>query len=286
MTQETVTYLTNIVIAVILAVLLTHFWLGQGRQRHQSYWMISAWVIAAADLLFALRPELPNWVGRFAPTLLVTVGHAGLFLGARATAQRSAPWGWVGALTALHGAMLVFFLTLDHPTHWRMVTNGVVWATLALGAGFTLRQAPLFFWKSPFAPANVFFAHGAFHVLRVLLAIAAGNFGWSSVAEGLQIFGDLEATFFTVALFVSLLVASLQLRHEELSSARAEVETLSGLLPICAWCKKIRDDAGYWQQVEDYFERRDRIRFTHGICADCANTVQNESAASNPTERR
>lgn len=277
MSQETVTYLTNIVIAIILAVLLTHFWLGQGRPRHLLYWMASAWVIGVADVLFALRPELPHWVARFAPTILVTVGHAGLFLGACVTAQRPERWRLAAGVTAAHGALLLFFLTLDQPTYWRMVTNGVVWSSFAFAAFAILRAAPVFFWRSPFAPANVFLAHGIFHVLRVLLAISSGNFDWPNVALALQVVGDLEATFFTVALFVSLLVASLQLRHEELMSARAEVETLSGLLPICAWCKKVRDDAGYWQQVEDYFERRDRIRFTHGICADCATTVQTEA---------
>lgn len=49
------------------------------------------------------------------------------------------------------------------------------------------------------------------------------------------------------------------------------MQTLSGLLPICAWCKKVRDDAGYWEQVEDYFARRDKIEFTHGICSECAD---------------
>ncbi|MDB6113204.1 MAG: hypothetical protein JWQ62_149, partial [Lacunisphaera sp.] len=84
-----------------------------------------------------------------------------------------------------------------------------------------------------------------------------------------QIIGDLEVSFFMVALFVSLLLANLQLRHEELSSAHAEVQALSGLLPICAWCKKVRDDDGYWQQVDDYFSSRSRIQFTHGMCTDC-----------------
>lgn len=274
MGQETVTYLTNIIIAVILAALLTHFWLGQGRNRLLMYWMISAWIIVAADVLFALRPELPLSFGRFTPTILVTLSHAGLFAGARATAQRPVPWSLLGIIVLVHAAALGYFLTLDHPTHWRMVINGAVWSVLAFASFVSLRHAPVFFWQPLISPANAFLAHGAFHVVRISLAIAAAEQEWPSVAAALQIVGDLEASFFTVALFVALLIATLQLRHQELSSARAEVETLSGLLPICAWCKKVRDDAGYWQQVEDYFERRDHIRFTHGICADCADNFR------------
>ena len=72
-----------------------------------------------------------------------------------------------------------------------------------------------------------------------------------------------------MALFVSLLIAHLQLRNEELGRALVEVKTLSGLLPICAWCHKVRDDDGYWQQLEEYFVSHSQVKFTHGICGDC-----------------
>ncbi len=56
---------------------------------------------------------------------------------------------------------------------------------------------------------------------------------------------------------------------DELRRALAEVKTLSGLLPICANCKKIRDDGGYWTQVESYLLQKADVSFTHGICPDC-----------------
>ncbi len=55
----------------------------------------------------------------------------------------------------------------------------------------------------------------------------------------------------------------------ELKTALAEVKTLSGLIPICASCKKIRDDHGYWQQVESYIQKYSDAKFTHGLCPDC-----------------
>ncbi|OGV63950.1 MAG: hypothetical protein A3K19_00335 [Lentisphaerae bacterium RIFOXYB12_FULL_65_16] len=59
----------------------------------------------------------------------------------------------------------------------------------------------------------------------------------------------------------------------ELRRALAEVHTLSGLLPICAHCKKIRDDAGYWTHVETYVHQHSGARFSHGICPDCMRQV-------------
>ncbi len=56
----------------------------------------------------------------------------------------------------------------------------------------------------------------------------------------------------------------------ELTQALAEIKQLSGLLPICSHCKKIRDDRGYWHQVESYIEKSSEAFFSHSICPDCA----------------
>ena len=54
-----------------------------------------------------------------------------------------------------------------------------------------------------------------------------------------------------------------------LEKALREVKTLRGILPICSYCKKIRDDEGYWNQVEDYVRKRSDANFSHGICPSC-----------------
>jgi len=56
---------------------------------------------------------------------------------------------------------------------------------------------------------------------------------------------------------------------QELQAAMASIKTLKGLLPICASCKKIRNDKGYWQQVESYLAEHSEVQFSHGICPDC-----------------
>lgn len=61
-------------------------------------------------------------------------------------------------------------------------------------------------------------------------------------------------------------------RVRELELALAQVKQLQGLLPICSYCKKIRDDKNYWQQVESYIARHTEARFSHGICPDCYRT--------------
>ena len=59
----------------------------------------------------------------------------------------------------------------------------------------------------------------------------------------------------------------------DLQEALANVKTLSGLLPICSYCKKIRNDEGYWQQLEAYIHQRSEAQFSHGVCPDCYKRV-------------
>jgi PAS domain-containing protein len=59
----------------------------------------------------------------------------------------------------------------------------------------------------------------------------------------------------------------------ELQDALARVHVLSGMLPICSSCKKVRDDDGYWEQVEVYVQRHSDAQFSHGLCPDCMRTL-------------
>jgi hypothetical protein len=67
-----------------------------------------------------------------------------------------------------------------------------------------------------------------------------------------------------------------RLKNVELQAALEQVQQLSGLLPICASCKKIRDDSGYWQDVAVYIRDHSEAEFSHGICPDCMGDLQRE----------
>jgi hypothetical protein len=60
---------------------------------------------------------------------------------------------------------------------------------------------------------------------------------------------------------------------QEFAEAQETVHLLRGLLPICAWCKKIRNEAGSWEQLENYIHDHSRVEITHGICQECATRV-------------
>ncbi len=72
-----------------------------------------------------------------------------------------------------------------------------------------------------------------------------------------QLFATIELALHTV---------KIEKEREQLVD---EIKTLRGLLPICANCKNIRDDKGYWHEIEEYFTSRSEASFTHGICPKC-----------------
>lgn len=76
--------------------------------------------------------------------------------------------------------------------------------------------------------------------------------------------------------------AELRETNKRLEEALHSVKTLKGLLPICAWCRKVREDAGYWSALESYVSARTDATFTHGICPDC----QKQHFGEAPTCRR
>lgn len=94
--------------------------------------------------------------------------------------------------------------------------------------------------------------------------------GWLLVGERLMVTGSDVLTELS-QLNNELVNISRELRkkNRELQDARDKVRTLSGLLPICSYCKKIRDDKGYWDTVEGYISSKSDASFSHGICPCC-----------------
>ncbi len=80
--------------------------------------------------------------------------------------------------------------------------------------------------------------------------------------------GELTARVSVAKRMVDLQTALAE-KIAELQKASEEIKTLQGIIPICANCKKIRDDTGYWQQVEEYISHHSHAVFSHGICPVC-----------------
>ena len=87
----------------------------------------------------------------------------------------------------------------------------------------------------------------------------------SAITVALARFGDLME--------MARLNEALQQSNAELQTALNQIQTLKGLLPICAQCKKIRDDKGYWHEVEVYIREHSDADFSHGLCPHCLRAL-------------
>jgi CheY-like chemotaxis protein len=103
-------------------------------------------------------------------------------------------------------------------------------------------------------------------------------------ARDTEPFGFILKPFDEATLRVNIEVALYKHRMERerdeligrLREALAEVKTLSGIIPICGWCKNIRNDKGYWESVERYVQAHSQADFTHSVCPACAAKIKSE----------
>jgi hypothetical protein len=121
------------------------------------------------------------------------------------------------------------------------------------------------------------------HVLHVETASGPPRSFYFSFVEadnGFSIFGRPEAEeqeiirqVLTLNQELSNLTRALHKKNAQLEAALSQVKTLSGLLPICSHCKSVRDDKGYWKQIEAYIGKHSDATFSHSICPDCAKKL-------------
>jgi hypothetical protein len=95
---------------------------------------------------------------------------------------------------------------------------------------------------------------------------------WALLAWFLQVLG----------MSTGFLVVILNLEHVALERSQENVRRLRGMLPICAWCKKVRDDSGYWREIEVYVRDHSEADFTHGLCPACHERLDPASANAPP----
>jgi len=92
---------------------------------------------------------------------------------------------------------------------------------------------------------------------------------YSSAAVFYKSLSELVDTIDSQRLKIEERTAELARTNRELEEALRDIKTLSGLLPICSNCKKVRDDSGYWQQLDHYLQSHSQAKFTHSFCPDC-----------------
>ncbi len=127
-----------------------------------------------------------------------------------------------------------------------------------------------------FAIVKKVFAEGKTEEIEVRVPLPSGDtYYLTTVKPILNDFGEVETVICTSKNITKRKLAEVALKkeHDKLLKALKEIKTLTGLLPICASCKKIRDDKGYWNQIEGYIQQHSDAQFSHAICPACAKKL-------------
>lgn len=161
----------------------------------------------------------------------------------------------VGTSLLLQTATVIFALRLILVTGWKKA-----WILLSLGiASMEIRRAITF----------IHILTGNGRSQPELSYEIIGLVGSAIMLAGVLLIGPV---------FLSVKTAEREQKKafDELKEATSKIKILSGLLPICASCKKIRDDKGYWEQIEVFVRDRSEAEFSHGICPECAKKLYPE----------
>lgn len=200
--------------------------------------------------------------------------------------RRAGSWG---LLYLVSGAFLLLAATYAFPPQLAEILQltgeqSRFWSTLAKftfmfvpGGLIRLSMSAMFFryWKR----THVW---GALIAALFSLPHAAGSlvlplqWYFSYFPPGAHLFWFIQILGFSVgslALVFNRQYARLERTNAELKKALQKVRTLRGLLPICAACKKVRDDSGYWQEIEQYLYQHSEAELSHGLCPQCTQTL-------------
>jgi hypothetical protein len=267
--------------------------------RGTRYWAAGASGFAAFALLIVLRDFLPPWIA-------IVVSNAGLIASLTLIAHGLAVFVGAPARRRLYPAVCtasVVGLAYFHLAHdsfaARVIVFSLAIAVVAADMVWLVLESR--------GPESVL----ARRLVSIVCVAAVGVQGLRIAFTGLVPAQDLFQTsapvtiallslpLLVVALMFSLMVLAASRSAGELEAERArladangrlqaaldDVRTLTGLLRVCAWCKRIKDDDGRWQDMEVYLRDRSDTSFTHGVCPECAGKVQAELVASRPIGR-
>ncbi|MFH1532431.1 MAG: hypothetical protein ABIK09_17030 [Pseudomonadota bacterium] len=187
-------------------------------------------------------------------------------------------------------------MDLKNPSKW-VVWGGVVLLTILLGLADWKTGHELNFFVFYFAPIGMaawYLGYGASTVVAIVCAIVWFNAdhltNYIYVSPAYAVWNTMIrlCSFLIISWSTSRIRTLLTLEHQATDDLRrtlSEIKILQGLVPICAQCKKIRDDQGIWHPMEVYISDRTEARFSHGYCPECARRALEEAGLRDPARR-
>lgn len=244
------------------------------------WWTLGTALFALA-FVFAFLRDAPGAgpVAIVANNVLFCCGFSFCYVGFRRFVGRPAPSGLLVAFCGAVSLAAFWFTYVDNNLAARRMIISAAIILISTAIIRTLLVNDL----GPVARTSRYFLCAVF-AAEIALMTANGTmpsasralFSASLVNVAIYLGSVITTTLWTFGVILMVnqrLVAEREQTIQDLNGAIEQIKTLKGILPICAGCKKIRDDQGYWEQVDSYVSRHSEAEFTHGMCPDCMDAL-------------
>jgi len=246
------------------------------------YWVFATLSNAVGMLLLSARNILPDFlsiiIGNTLLIFSIVLINTGL-----SVFSRTRPYVKLYLLFMLLFIPLVFYYTYIEPS---LTNRAVVFSIFQIMLCVILvviaqRDLPRVLAKRNYVIFWFLIFTAAWPFLRVIISLfeteMATNLMNAGISHQLNFLGSIAAY---IILIIGLIIINGQRVEQEMTEAKNEVKTITGLIPICATCKKIRDDKGSWRQLEAYLGKHADLEFSHALCPECMQKMYPEKSRS------
>lgn len=234
-------------------------------------WALGSLSMGAGMALLALRGLIPDSLSIVAANALIVLELVLIRQGLAAFAGRPSRLWPDAAFMILYSATICWFTYFQPDTAARVVALSMGFVGYLAWAAWiaAVPLAGLLGSRNWLLIASLI-ALAAIHALRLALTLLGAPTPSDLLAPSPLVALTLIVSLAAHILAVNgLVMLNVQRLEQEFTASQGEVNLLSGLLPICSGCKRIRDENGGWQPIESYISRRSEAKFTHGICPEC-----------------
>jgi len=258
---------------LVVCIIMVYFYRTRKTYTGFGHWVWASFLLFIGMLLLSMRHLLPDLI-----TIIIANGLTACFFvmitqGIHLFYQKSISWLYYFLPVLLMALGFLYFTYIRPDINARIVLLSLLIVVFHMISAYSVYKLPktVSYGGNTLVIITLLF-QASFVVFRILytLVVDKGIQDFLAYASAVQAFAFVVLIGGNIILFFGFIIMNSQRLENELSDASNEIMQLRGILPICSHCKKIRDDKGYWNQLEKYIQERSGTQFSHGICPECA----------------